>query len=925
VRLICVLMLGLTGVAACAAQYHVAPQGDDAAAGTPEAPWRTPHRALAADPGVQPGDTVFLHAGGYDLAQPLVLTPAHSGTEDAPVTIAAWPGDRVVLRGSRPVTGWEPWRDGIWVADLAAQGMAGTRCHQLFYRGTRQALARHPDFDPEHPRSGGFVYMEDGGPRGPEQFQYAPDDIPFDAWGEIPQAEVVTVLGLGWNFAITPVLDLDPEHRIVTTRRVRRNFERMNRYFVQNVLDALDAPGEWFLDYATDRLYFMPPDGAPADGDVRLPLLDSVIELRGRLPYPHQYLVVGHAGGRDQATLPADAPAPDPIAHVVLRGLTVEQTRQSGIVLTGARDCAVIGCIVSSTGNVGINLGAVSNAHEEVGNPRIPPAEGFYGGVAGGGQNILFNDPCLDCRVEGCDVSACGADGIFVYGDRNLAENNHVHDIGLYDKDCAAINLWGEGNVARRNTLHDVPRNAVFLKGVSNVAELNEIRWTMLETCDGGAVRMCQRNLVLRGNVIRHNRIRDTIGYGYPRNSRAFEAPYYSWGVYLDDFTCGTTVHGNIIARVGRAGVMVHGGSDCAVTGNVVVDAPLAALEQAPIRDDPIAGNAFARNTLVVDGGDSLVYRSTKWVEGSLVFARNLVWPRDSKARVSLGPGGGDFEDWQTWMARGLDDASVVAPPQFIDEAADDYRLAEDSPAWQLGFEAIPVEQIGYYQSPQRASWPIEMDAGPPREKLILHAEPARPILEDFEIETVGRPPRHGDSMADGDSRIVVTDQQAATGQHSLEVRDAAGLRAAWLPRIFYPVDFPEGQVRLAFDVRLSGESPPQLYVDPRQYSDTGGAEYLSGPMLTIDPDGQARSRTTSLARLPLDQWCRIELVLTLGEDAPQSTPMTLTVPGVDPVLVGVPHASAGFRRLERVVFASLTDGPSVFWLDNIAIEPIEP
>ena len=28
-----------------------------------------------------------------------------------------------------------------------------------------------------------------------------------------------------------------------------------NRYFVQNVLGALDSPGEWFADYATGRLW----------------------------------------------------------------------------------------------------------------------------------------------------------------------------------------------------------------------------------------------------------------------------------------------------------------------------------------------------------------------------------------------------------------------------------------------------------------------------------------------------------------------------------------------------------------------------------------------------------------------------------------------------------------------------------------------
>ena len=42
----------------------------------------------------------------------------------------------------------------------------------------------------------------------------------------------------------------------------------------------------------------------------------------------------------------------------------------------------------------------------------------------------------------------------------------------------------------------------------------------------------------------------------------------------------------------------------------------------------------------------------------------------------------------------------------------DDYRLRPESPAFKLGFRAIPVEQIGPYADTQRASWPIVEAAG---------------------------------------------------------------------------------------------------------------------------------------------------------------------------------------------------------------------
>ncbi|MGC9319711.1 MAG: right-handed parallel beta-helix repeat-containing protein, partial [Armatimonadota bacterium] len=629
------------------AVLHVAPHGNDAwsgrlaepnEAGT-DGPLATLEGARNAVRDLRAGGTggpvrVLMHEGVYELPRPLVFEAEDGGTDEAPVRYEAAEGEEVTLRGSRGVVGWEPWRGEIWRADLVAQGLEGVRFHQLFHGGRRQTLARHPNADPGRPRTGGFIYVEDRGPTPAEQFIYAEGDIPFGAWEDISQAEVWTVFGRGWNFALTPIAEVDRERRIITTRRVRRPFERMNRYFIQNVLGALDEPGEWFLDYETSVLYYWPPDGRPQDGEVRVPVLDSLIEVAGSMPYPHGYLKVGHDMSREQFPMPEDAPPEEPVEHLWFRGLRLEEARQDGFRLTGARRCEIVGCTVTNVGNVGINLGGVANAHEEVGNPRVTPAEGFSGGVGGGGQNLLFNDPCMACRVIGCDVYDVGSDGIFLYGDGNQAENNHVFNSGLFDKDGACINLWGEENVARRNHLHDVPRNAVFLKGARNVVELNEIHHTMLETCDGGAIRMCQRNLALRGNVIAHNRIVDTIGYGYPGSSRIFQSPYYSWGVYLDDFTCGTRVLGNIIVRTGRGGPMLHGGSDNLVANNIIVDAGDYGVEIAPIRDRPVSGNRVERNVIACDGAEAWVYRCTRWVEGAVSFSRNLVWTRGEPARV---------------------------------------------------------------------------------------------------------------------------------------------------------------------------------------------------------------------------------------------------------------------------------------------------
>ena len=57
-----------------------------------------------------------------------------------------------------------------------------------------------------------------------------------------------------------------------------------------------------------------------------------------------------------------------------------------------------------------------------------------------------------------------------------------------------------------------------------------------------------------------------------------------------------------------------------------------------------------------------------------------------------------------------LEDNLTDADPQFVDYETRNFQLRDDSPAYQLGFRRIPIERIGLYQDPRRASWPVTHD-----------------------------------------------------------------------------------------------------------------------------------------------------------------------------------------------------------------------
>jgi hypothetical protein len=91
---------------------HVATSGSDTADGSADRPFRTINRAAAV---AQAGDTVVVHAGEYREW----VKPRHGGLSDTRrIAYEAAAGERVVIKGSERVTGWEPAGGTVWKATV---------------------------------------------------------------------------------------------------------------------------------------------------------------------------------------------------------------------------------------------------------------------------------------------------------------------------------------------------------------------------------------------------------------------------------------------------------------------------------------------------------------------------------------------------------------------------------------------------------------------------------------------------------------------------------------------------------------------------------------------------------------------------------------------------------------------------------------
>ena len=114
---------------AYAAEFHVAVTGDDAKAGTPEAPLRTIQRAADL---AQPGDVITVHAGVY---RERISPPRGGQSDEKRIVYQAAPGEKVEIKGSEVVKNWQKVQDDVWKATLPNSFFGGFNPYGDLIRG----------------------------------------------------------------------------------------------------------------------------------------------------------------------------------------------------------------------------------------------------------------------------------------------------------------------------------------------------------------------------------------------------------------------------------------------------------------------------------------------------------------------------------------------------------------------------------------------------------------------------------------------------------------------------------------------------------------------------------------------------------------------------------------------------------------------
>ena len=435
------------------ALYYVSPEGNDAWSGKlaepspdgTDGPFGTIEKArdtIRAERGGAPRAwTVLVREGTYVVEEPLTFGPEDSGTDEHPVTYAAYPGEHPVISGGRVIEGWRPAAGGfgpargkLWMAEIPETRGCNPLFNLLYVDGVRRTRARGPNgvgvregfYTASEPEAADDRY-------GTTSFKYAGESL--ENWPNLADIELDLILEYTWLNHILPVGAVDEtSHRVTLASPA---VYTVRGYRVENALHELDEPGEWCVNTVQRRVYYWPPGGTMEGAEAIAPTMVSVVRFLG-----------DEAAGRF-------------VRNIGFRGFTITHGDRSreyhsirpqfcgdsldgAVLLRGAERITVEGCTVVDTGAWG----------------------------------ILLDLHAQDNRIVGNTICGAGAGGVLLLGygvgtkdvnHGNEVSWNKVHHCGRIYYHSHGVAAWQSGdNRIEHNLIFDMPYCGICLLGVGS-------------------------------------------------------------------------------------------------------------------------------------------------------------------------------------------------------------------------------------------------------------------------------------------------------------------------------------------------------------------------------------------------------------------------------------------------------------------------
>lgn len=669
----------------CVSEIHVAVNGNDSWDGSRTAPLasieqaQTIVRKLRSQLSASSNTiSVVLHEGTYFIEKPLIFTAEDSGSENAPVIYRAADGERPVISGGKKIAHtWTEGTGGVWTVEIPEVRSGDWYFRHLYINGESRPRARHPNQG--FFRVAGFPdHTPNPTPGSYKRFGFQDGEISA-AWKN-PQ-DAFVVLYNYWTDYHLPIDFIDQKESIVTFSHPSKypfldgNKGSTNgaRYVVENFIEVLDEPGEWYLDRSSGILSYWPKDGEDLSrAEVIAPVAPALIKMRG------------------------NASRRRPVEHVQFHGLAFEHTSfelpdgnvnftqgastvPGAVVLSGAQSVQFKNCRLRNLGGFAFevrngckdNLFVANEISHVAGggfqirgaSAKVPPLErtsrivitdnvvAYYGETYASAVGILLMN-ADECVIAHNHVHHGFYTGISVgwrwgyarsISWNNKVEFNHIHDIGQHMlSDLGGIYTLGmsPGTLIRNNLIHGISAGLNYAFGIY---------------CDEGTTHLiCENNVV------------------YDVESSPFHVNYGK----------GLWVRNNIFALGGGAQISLNHPEQ---HESVFFERNIVYWTNSDALFNEKWANVEPYNTEVPWKGKPNLSSSTGFFNWNLYFNPDL-----TRSQVLFSEG-----NWNDWRSLGKDQNSIYADPLFVNPEHGDFSIAPDSPAFKLGFQRINLENVG--------------------------------------------------------------------------------------------------------------------------------------------------------------------------------------------------------------------------------------
>ena len=660
------LWLLLAAPVCLAADLYVSPSGNDTNPGSKSSPVATLSQAkeiARSLAGTQPV-TVHVADGVYYLSDTMVFTAEDDGTAESPVVYRAEnEGNAVLSGGSKLNLQWSAYRDGIFMAKTDP----GLVIDQLFVDGANQRMARYPNYDAS---------------KKTEAYQgFAADAFSKEraaTWKNPEGGYIHAMHRARWGGYHYRIKGKDDKGEVTYEGGWQNNRQMgMHKDFrmVENIFEELDAPGEWFHDSDKNTLYYMPASGVDlASAKVEVVRLRHLIEFQGTEDAPVKFITLDGFTVRHAARTFMDTKEP------LLRSDWAIY-RGGAFMLTGTE-----------------NVNILNTEFDQV-----------------GGNAIFVNNYNRRVLVKGCHIHDTGGSGVcfvgdpdavrnplFEYGQKNdLAKidrtpgpktNNYpadstvadclIHGIGRVERQPAGVLIEMSQHITVQDcSIYDCARAGVNIGDGAwggHLIEGCDVFDTVQETHDHGSFNSWGRDRYWRSDrpatqaaVDKDPNLPflDAVETTVIRNSRW--RCDHGWDIDLDDGSSNYDIYNNLMLS---GGLKLREGFRRRAWNNITVNNGLHPHVWYNHSGDEVFGNIF----MVAPQGARMPSETAKGkrMDGNLYYAANP-----------------QIKD--RYLQFGWDVNSIVADPMFIDPESGDFRVAEGSPALQIGFKNFPMDQFG--------------------------------------------------------------------------------------------------------------------------------------------------------------------------------------------------------------------------------------